>query len=191
MKFIIRRAVVLGMACFFLLRGSAQSGPVAIPFGGNAWSNRPTGGAITNAGISGWTDAATSFTLYYRVTGPLPVHAWIYCSVPSGKSRIRVSPGRVGMNGGIEVSAAGESGKELEVAGAGLQRYDAGSWDIRDTGYQAIRVEGVSRTGEIFADIQRIELSGEGLQGPLAGAAGDRQGAAAGAGQGTATNAVQ
>jgi len=151
MKCAIRKAALLGMAGFLFLKSHSQSGE-AIPFGGNAWSNRPTGGTVTNDGIIGWTDRATYFTLYYRVTRPVSVHAWIYLSVPSGKSRIRVSPG-----------------KELEVEGAGLQRYDAGSWVIRDTGYQSIRIEGLSRSGDVYAAVQRIELEGDGLKGPSAG----------------------
>src|SRR5258708_32708787 len=173
---ISRAAFVFAMACLLHLKDFAQSEParLTIPIGGNTWSNRSTGGSVTNEGIVEWTDPATSFTLYFRVTQPGPLHVWLNLCVPSGKSRIRVSPGKTqgtGATGGAGTSRdegmTGGAGKEMEVTGAALQHYDAGNWVIPDTGYQSIRIQGIRKSGATFAKIQSIEIEGAALKGQV------------------------
>lgn len=151
-----RIVLLCWMFTLSFMQGSAQATPgsLLIPLGGNAWSNRPDGGSITNDGIIGWTDPQTSFTVYFRVTQPGSLHIWLHLAVPSGKSRIRVSPG-------------GLKAEELEVTGTALTRYDAGSWSIRDTGYQSIRIEGIRKSGNVFAAIQSLEIQGSSLDGQV------------------------
>ena len=197
---ILRTLFILGMACGLSLKDFAQGERErhVIPIGGNAWGNRVIGGRVTNEGVSDWTDPATFFTVYFRVSQAGALHVWLNLRVPSGKSRLRVTPGKGdgagtidgagrkekadtteragaieraattrGMNrsGGVGAAAVG---KELDVTGVALQRCDAGSWLIRDTGYQAIRIQGIRKSGAVFAAIQSIEIQGELLKGEVA-----------------------
>ena len=46
--------------------------------------------------------------------------------------------------------------------------YDAGKWDITDTGYVAITLRGVQKSGINFADISDFEISGTVTEGAMA-----------------------
>jgi hypothetical protein len=159
-----RIVLLFWMLTLSFIQGSSQNAPGSflIPLGGNTWSNRSEGGSVTNDGITGWTDPQTSFTLYFRVTQPGSLHLWLHLAVPSGKSRIRVSPGG---SGALQKDKG--RAEELEVTGTALQRYDAGAWTIRDTGYQSLRIEGLRKSGSSFAAIQSIEIQGSVLNGQL------------------------
>jgi hypothetical protein len=56
----------------------------------------------------------------------------------------------------------------VETAGIALQYYDAGVFTLRDTGYQRIRIRGVSRTGARFADIPALVVQGTAVGGGIA-----------------------
>jgi hypothetical protein len=131
--------------------------PVHIPLGGNAWSNHPTdtvGGFINTAGITGWTDNHTCFTVYFRVTRPGNAKLGLRASVPSGRSSISV--------------AIGGSSRALDIESRSPKDYPIGEWYLADTGYVAVSIKGLSRAGPVFADITDVLLSGEVTGRPVA-----------------------
>ena len=133
-------------------RGLAQTVSDTIPLGGNAWSNK--GGRIDTAGIVGWSDSSERFDIWLRVTAKGELHVWVNAAVPEGKSRLRVM--------------LGKKVNEMQVEGKELKKYDAGTFPVSDTGYQFIRIRGVSRTGSYFAEIPSIVVQGAPLQGRTA-----------------------
>lgn len=156
MKITISRIVLLliWITSFPLIKGFAQHIPVTIPLGGNSWIHAGTGAHITEKGIVDWTDPGTTFTTWFRVSRTGSMHVWLNLSVPEGESRINIK--------------IGEQGKDLSVAGTAVKRYDAGVLTIQDTGYQAIQISGISKTGAQFAAIESINLEGDALNGTTA-----------------------
>jgi hypothetical protein len=125
--------------------------------GGNCWSSAATGGRIDTNGITAWSDSTVWFDTWLRVTGTGQLHIWVNAAVPTGKSRIGI---------GVAPDAMPDAhSKDLEIAGAALICYDAGSFTITDTGYQRIRIKALGRTGPFFATIPSIIVQGS----PLAG----------------------
>jgi len=119
-----------------------------VPFGGNAWrtDKDTTGGNISKEGIANWSSANAVFTSYIRFvrTGKLAVY--LHMSVPKGKSS-------------ISVTALGTS-KTITTSGNGFRDVYVGDWMIRDTGYVTFRLKGISKTGDIFANVAEITVSG-------------------------------
>jgi hypothetical protein len=112
---------------------SAQVISDTIPLGGNAWSD-PAGG-----GIDTW----------FRVTSTGKLHVWINAQVTDA--------GPVG----ISVSLGHGAGVDLPVGGTGRKSYDAGVFDIVDTGYQCIHIKEGSRTKAALPTIQSIIVQGQ------------------------------
>lgn len=120
---------------------------VHIPVGGNTWaSGDKTGGRITNKGIENWSNTKTTFTTYVRVNNKGSLKVWVNVEVPNGKSK-------------IEVSIKGDS-KIINTGSNETKDYYAGEWKIPDTGYIAVKLKGLSKTGEVFGNIKMLTLEG-------------------------------
>jgi len=121
---------------------------LTIPLGGNSWrtGKDTTGGNISNDGIVNWTKQGVSFTVYIRLAKKGKLNVWLNLSVPDGKSQVAIS--------------ALKTIKNISVTGNSPKDYYAGEWDIIDTGYVALQIEGISKTGIKYADISSIKLSG-------------------------------
>jgi hypothetical protein len=146
--------LLLSMACLSGANAFSQDSSITVPVGGNTWSTREKGGQVTKDGTSGWTDMATGFATYFRVSRKGAMHLWVDASAPGGSNRIRISMGNLS--------------RDLSVDGAGVQRYDAGEWTLRDTGYQVIRLSGIDKSGAYFAQVHAFVISGPALDGPMA-----------------------
>jgi hypothetical protein len=126
---------------------SAQ--PVSIPLGGNAWGSLRADGSrapIDSNGITGWNDASASYTVWFRMSRPGPIDLSFVAAVPGGSSSLSVS-----ISGVRHV---------VDWHGKGMMARGAGRWKIVDTGYQAVDIRGLSKSGPVFADIRSLEISG-------------------------------
>lgn len=132
--------------------GQTQTASDTIPLGGNAWSSM--GGRIDTTGIVSWNDSREWFDTWFRVTAKGKLHVWVSAAAPEGKSELKVAFGKVE--------------NRLIIEGAIPKYYDAGVFTVSDTGYQRIRIEGMSRTGPYFAQIPAIVVQGSPLNGQTA-----------------------
>ncbi len=130
------------------------TGMQVLPLGGNAWRKGGQGGAVTNAGVTGWTDPATRFEVYVRTSVPGRMTIALRARVPQGSSRLSIS--------------IGSKSRELSLTGASMQSYPVGDWEVTDTGYCRIRIRGLARQGEVFADLESLELGGSAINGQTA-----------------------
>ena len=136
------------LGSFGFSRAAAQR--VLIPLGGNAWGSvRPDGtrAPIGVDGITGWSDPADVYTVWFRVSVAGPIDLSFMAAVPGGGSS------------SISVSIAGVR-HVVDWRGKGMMARAVGRWEIVDTGYQAVDIRGLSKSGPVFADIRSLELSG-------------------------------
>jgi Domain of unknown function (DUF3472)/Domain of unknown function (DUF5077) len=152
-----RAAIILLCSGCCVRKGFAQLARDTIPLGGNTWSSM--GGRIDTGGIVGWSNGSERFDTWLRVTAKGKLHIWVGAAVPEGKSGLKV---------GLESGGSGAAGRRLDVEGVNLKYYDAGVFTVSDTGYQRIRIEGISRTGTYFAEIPAIVVQGPPLNGRTA-----------------------
>jgi hypothetical protein len=122
---------------------------ISIPLGGNAWGSSHADGTrapIDSNGITGWSDPTASYTVWFRVSRPGPIDLSFVAAVPGGSST-------------IGVSIAGVR-HVVDWRGKGMTARPAGRWEIVDTGYQAVDIRGLGKSGAVFADIRSLEISG-------------------------------
>jgi Domain of unknown function (DUF3472)/Domain of unknown function (DUF5077) len=121
---------------------------ISIPLGGNAWGSTRTDGSrapVDTNGITGFNDASASYTVWFRVSRPGPIDLSFVAAVPAGSSSLSIS-----ISGVRHV---------VDWRGKGMTARAAGRWQIVDTGYQAVDIRGLSKSGPVFADIRSLELS--------------------------------
>lgn len=123
---------------------------ILLPLGGNTWAqNIPARTKIiTNNGIENWTNAQVSFNTYFRVDKP-------------GSIKIKLKAKTDGQSD-LQLEIIGVK-KALTIKGSDFQLYDAGEWILRDTGYIKIVLTGISKTGDLYADVSEYEISGSAI----------------------------
>ncbi len=117
-----------------------------VPLGGNSWRDGEGSGQITDEGIKEWSGQDVSFTAYVRINRPGSLRVWLDAVVPSGQSVLRV--------------LINDQDQKISLSAGEDQPVYAGEWQVKDTGYVAIKIEGISKEGEVFADIQNLQVSG-------------------------------
>ncbi|MGN6639019.1 MAG: DUF3472 domain-containing protein, partial [Mucilaginibacter sp.] len=128
---------------------------ITVPLGGNAWRNSSDtiGGKITNNGIVEWSARQASFTGYVRFGKTGNFKLYLDAVVPSGKSRIAVK--------------ASTTTQTAEISGNTFHNTYLGEWHVRDTGYVAFTITGIAKSGNVYADIRSLKLSGDAAKNKL------------------------
>jgi len=119
-----------------------------VPVGGNSWQvsgKTSRSGLIKKEGIVGWKQSDATFKSFFRITNPGTLKVWVNASVP-GKST-------------IEVKIAGAA-KTIKISNSNLEDVYAGEWKLKDTGYVAVELKGLSKEGEVFANIADLKIAG-------------------------------
>lgn len=119
-----------------------------IPIGGNSWRTDAdtTGGNIANDGIVNWTNQTAEFTTYIRLAKKGTLKIWLNSTVANGKSSLNISVNNIT--------------KRLAIDGTTFADHYAGEWTITDTGYIAIKINGINKTGSYYADINSLKIAG-------------------------------
>lgn len=123
-----------------------------LPIDGNTWQisgKSERNGSVTKAGIQGWNDSEASFKSFFRITNPGTLKLWINAEVPEGTSS-------------LEVSIAGNA-RQVKLSNQKLQDVYLGEWNLSDTGYVAIILKGLNKTGESFANISGYKMAGSAI----------------------------
>lgn len=144
----ILNCVFINQCKAFTIQPNPSDTSVTVPLGGNAWrtDKDTTGGNVSNDGIVNWTNPRAKFTAYVRLATKGKFKLWVNLKVPGGKSSITVS--------------ALKSKKVISVTGDAFKDQYMGEWTVTDTGYIAIQIGAISKTGANFAAISSIRLSG-------------------------------
>lgn len=128
---------------------NAQSISFTVPAGGNSWVNIPSSGGkerVTNEGWRNWQDASAVWSTYIRLAHPGTLQLGALLNVPSGESELSFS-----ING---------QSKIIKVSGASQDKYEVGEWQVASAGYLKIDARGISKTGNLFANVKELYISG-------------------------------
>jgi hypothetical protein len=120
---------------------------IELPLGGNSFAINAGRNErmIGNAGIENWTKKEVSFDSYLRVSRPGTLNLAITAK-STGESRLQI--------------AINKQTHAVTVSGNDFKRYDAGEWNLTDTGYVKITLSGLSKTGDKFGDLSSYQVSG-------------------------------
>lgn len=129
----------------------------SLPLAGNAFSSFHLDGnkTITNDGIENWTNPQEYFTVYFRVSKPGVVRI----SINEPVSIVGKSVLEFGINNELKKIKFNETQK-TPIA--------IGEWKIKDTGYVALKIKGISKTQNSFPSISKLSISGSVIQGKTA-----------------------
>src|SRR5699024_1429071 len=61
----------------------------------------------------------------------------------------------------IEANSSGET-KNVVISNSAFDDVYIGEWNLQDTGYVAVDLKGVSKTGDMYADMESVKIAGEG-----------------------------
>ncbi len=122
---------------------------INLPLGGNSFVTVKAACGqeeVTNGGWKNWQKNNTVWSVYVQVNtvGTLNIVAPI--AVPVGESKIQFS--------------IDKESKSFTAGGADMKEYSVGQWKITKPGYVKIDVQGISKTGALFAHISELVLQG-------------------------------
>lgn len=141
-----KSSILLGLLALVSLNLAAQE--VSVPLGGNVYSANKSErrGSITNNGIERWTNPSDIFTVYFRVGQP---------------GTLAVALGEVKTEGKATLEfTVNKSSKTVDLEADNASNKKVGEWKIKDTGYVAIQIKGLSKNGNEFPAIKNLLLSG-------------------------------
>lgn len=129
----------------------AEDSLISVPLGGNTWrTDKDTiGGKVTNMGITDWADSNAEFTFYVRLGQTGSFRLYLHGTVPDGQSK-------------ISVNALGAT-KNIFVNRNIPSDHLVGEWQVKDTGYVAFRMIGISKTGSVYANIDSVKMEGSAI----------------------------
>lgn len=127
---------------------------ISLPLAGNAYSSKHLEESnITDNGIENWTDSKESFTVYFRIFKPGNFQISVEESVEVyGKSEIEFS-----INNEVKKVAFNNSKKAVLI----------GNWKINQEGYVALKIKGISKSGDRFPSINRLKISSADYDGKI------------------------
>ena len=132
-------------------------GKIRVPLGGNSWvtaKSKHGEEKVTNNGWSGWQYGDAIYSTYIKVKKAGTLKLSVVLHVPGGESNLQWT-----ING---VS------KTISVSGTTDKEYAIGEWRITQPGYVLITAQGMSRTGNLFANVSDLYMEGTATDSPVA-----------------------
>ena len=131
---------------------NVQSGheatPLTVPVGGNSWliNSNDKDEKVTKEGLINWKNAGTICRTYVRVSQAGKLKVSVVLNTKDGESKINLMV--LGKTGSITTTP--------NIA----KEYFVGEWEINQPGYVAIDLQGITKTGDSFGQVQSINISG-------------------------------
>ncbi|WP_175633597.1 DUF3472 domain-containing protein [Pedobacter ghigonis] len=140
------------------LDGYAQNqGIITLPLGGNAYSSlhQDSERTLSNRGIVNWSNSKEYFTAYFRVAKPGTVIVSVNEKpVVEGQSTLSFS--------------INNQPKEVNFDESKTLDGKIGEWTVKDTGYVALTIKGLSKSGSKFPSLANLAISGSAVEGKTA-----------------------
>lgn len=127
----------------------SDSNKLIVPLGGNSWLTKAAPGGtekVTNQGWMNWQHKEAVFSTYLWINKPGVLQITALLNVPEGTST-------------IQCSVAGKK-NSFTATGADNKEYTAGKFLIRSPGYVRIDLQGLKKTGTLFAKIAELHIAG-------------------------------
>ncbi len=127
---------------------------LSIPTQANSWVWQQPGKTekiITKNGIKNWSDPSARIRTYFRIENPGKIDIGIHARIKKGNAKIKIT-----FNGKT---------KEIELNNPKFSNIYTGTFNIEKPGYYFTELQGVSKTGKTFGEIDRILLSGKPTEG--------------------------
>jgi hypothetical protein len=134
--------------------GASQS--VKIPFAGNAWAlgdPLASSALIAENGLTSWYDPAHTIGVFFHLADTGKLQLSIRARVPGGESVLKCAFG-------------GET-REIALRNADWELIPLGVFEVSQPGYQRLELQGLTRTGRGFAEVEELVLEGDAARGAV------------------------
>lgn len=147
------RSSILAALCALSAARADAALEATVPFGGNAYLTKEgAGDGMQRDGSTRWQDAKSVFSVYFHADRAAVLDLALRLKVPQGESVIRAT--------------VGEKTFDTKAAGAEPHEVKLGQVEVKQPGYVRVDLQGVSRTGPVFAEASELMVSSatEGLK---------------------------
>lgn len=128
-----------------------DSNALTIPIGGNSWllNSSDKDEKITKEGFINWKNTATICRTYVRVSQPGKLKISVTLTANDGESKLTMS----------------FSGKTISFMTTPntTKEYFVGEWEVKQQGYVAIDLQGITKKSDSFGQVQSIIVSGSAI----------------------------
>lgn len=121
----------------------------SIPLAGNAWvldDPLASSSLIQENGLDNWSGTAHSIGVFFHLAGAGEIQLGIRARVKSGESVLRYT--------------FGEKTGEIAIQNTDWEIIPIGTFEISRAGYQRLELQGKSRTGPAFAEVEALLIGG-------------------------------
>jgi len=144
MKIFVKIVVIIS-AIFLTQSANAQKAAAeiytdTIPLGGNAWANEPA--MITDSGLTNWSEGSSVANIYFSTDAAQTFNLFLRLKVDEGASEISISTGK---NKFIK-----------QILNTNFETIEIGKFQADKSGYIKIDLKGISKTGNVFADVSDL-----------------------------------
>lgn len=136
--------------------GITEEYSVSIHPGGNSWvvnNLEVNHSVISEEGIRNWKNGNNVIRTYFKTDTGGKINVALNLKVISGSSNLKVS-----LNG---------KSKVIKVSNTEYQTVEVGSFEIAEPGYHFVTLQGLQKTGESFAEVDKILLGGAATMGNI------------------------
>jgi hypothetical protein len=157
MKSLYYKTLIVASLVFTQTYSQTAPAKIKLPLGGNSWvtaKSKHGEEKVTKNGWSGWQYSDAIFSTYIRIQKPGSLKLAAVLHVPGGESTLQWT-----ING---------ISKIINVSGTAYKEYAIGEWRITQPGYILITAQGISRTGNLFADVSDLYMEGTATDSPAA-----------------------
>ena len=129
---------------------------VSIPTEGNSWvinHLEENEKIIKEGGIKNWNNSENIIRTYFKVVQTGRLNVGIFARMVSGSAVIKLK---------FE-----DKTLEIKVSNGKMDTISIGNFEIKETGYHFIEIQGLEKTGEYFPEIESFLLGGEAVVGKI------------------------
>lgn len=118
-----------------------------LPVEGNTYLTSGQGGGRSGrGGVMGyWRSADSVYSLFFRVDRPADLEIALKAALPAGESKIRAT--------------IGEQVFEKELKAGEASAIPLGRVEVKAAGYLRVELRGLSRTGDVFAEVDALNVT--------------------------------
>lgn len=123
---------------------------IEVPLSGNAWIIDDVSlneNMITESGLANWSKKSNLIRTYVRVNSPGKLNLGLKAKLLKGSSKVKVT--------------IGDQSKEITIKDTQSTLIPVGEFNIAESGYVQIDLQGISKTAEFFGEVSHILMGGE------------------------------
>lgn len=145
----IAAAILMAVIIPFTSSAQQADSAITVPLGGNGWVSKTSQAKVNNKGLTNWADSKDEVSIYVRLENAGSLNVSLKLIVPDGTSKIALAYNKTLLT--------------KTVANHDTAVVSFGKITIKAPGYIQLKLQGISKTGKVYAGVSDVILSGTAL----------------------------